>query len=37
LLSDVETAQQRLAEVANELVSQGEITVQMKRHLLTMA
>ena len=36
LLSDVETAQQRLAEVANELVSQGEITVQMKRHLLTM-
>jgi flagellar motor switch protein FliG len=37
LLSDVETAQQRLAEVANELVSRGEIAVQMKRHLLTMA
>ena len=37
LLSDVETAQQRLAEVANELVSQGEIAGQMKRHLLTMA
>ena len=37
LLSDVETAQQRLAEAANELVSRGEISVQMKRHLLTMA
>ncbi|MBB76288.1 MAG: hypothetical protein CMJ75_17410 [Planctomycetaceae bacterium] len=37
LLSDVETAQQRLAEAANELAARGEIVVQMKRHLLTMA
>ncbi|MEE3370782.1 MAG: FliG C-terminal domain-containing protein [Planctomycetota bacterium] len=37
LLSDVETAQQRLAEAANELAARGEIAVQMKRHLLTMA